>query len=164
MKRLLSAALVLAATCAAPVAGADEAGILNPHEGGIAQLRESLSMRPERAGFTCWVVYETQKGGLHKEAMEALEACAATGNAPSMILIAHAYENGLGVETSPERSTHWVKQAALTGYSLGQYHYGMALLNGYGVERDREEARLWLERAAAGGSESAEQALLDFGT
>ena len=47
------------------------------------------------------------------------------------------------------------RQAALTGYSLGQYHYGLALLNGHGVDRDLDLGRYWLERAAAGGDQSA---------
>lgn len=157
--RLLLSVILLLATFPALA----EDGTLNPHEGGIAQLQESLKTRPERAGFICWVVYETQKGGLHAEALDALHSCAESGNAPSMILLSHAYENGLGTERSPERATYWVKQAALQGYSLGQYHYGMALLRGYGVTQDEDEARGWLQRAAEGGSETAAEALAGLG-
>ena len=145
----------LATTAMPPDARADGDGVLNPHEGGIAQLRESLVQRPDRAGFTCWVVYETQKGGLHGEALDALQACAAAGTAPSMILLSHAYENGLGAPASAARATHWAKQAALTGYSVVQYHYGLALLNGHGVAQDLDQGRYWLEQAAAGGDETA---------
>ncbi len=158
MRLLLSIILLLLAL---PAFAKD--GTLNPHEGGIAQLKESLNTRPERAGFICWVVYETQKGGLHAEALDALHSCAESGNAPSMILLSHAYENGLGTEKSAERATYWVKQAALQGYSLGQYHYGMALLRGTGVEQDEAEARYWLQKAAEGGSETAVETLSALG-
>ena len=158
MRILLSIVFLLTT----PLAWAED-GTLNPHEGGIAQLRDSLKTRPERAGFICWVVYETQKGGLHAEALDALHSCAESGNAPSMILLSHAYENGLGTEKSAERATYWVKQAALQGYSLGQYHYGMALLRGYGVAQDEAQARYWLQKAAEGGSETASETLSGLG-
>ena len=105
------------------------------------------------------MVYETQKGGLHAEAFDALQDCAESGNAPSMILLSHAYENGLGTAPDPERATHWARQAALSGYSLGQYHYGMALLRGYGVAQDAGQGRYWLGLAAAGGDENAAEVL-----
>ena len=162
MRLLLAIVFAFLATTAQAEDGilnSAEDGILNPDEGGITQLRDELAARPERAGFICWVVYETQKGGLHQEAVAALNDCAASGNAPSMILLSHAYENGLGVEKSPELATHWVKQAALQGYSLGQYHYGMALMQGHGTTQDLDQGRYWLEQAAAGGSESAAEYL-----
>lgn len=154
MKWLL---MMVVAFLATPALAED--GVLNPEEGGIAQLHESLSTRPERAGFICWVVYETQKGGMHEEALDALHDCAASGNAPSMILLSHAYENGLGTTQDPEMATHWARQAALSGYSLGQYHYGMALLRGYGVAKNAGQGRYWLEQAAEGGDENAAEVL-----
>lgn len=150
MKFILALVFAFATTSALA-----EDGTLNPHEGGIAQLRETLAQRPDRAGITCWVVYETQKGGLHGEALAALHDCARAGNAPSMILLSHAYENGLGTEASPQQATYWAQQAALEGYSVGQYHYGLALLNGHGVAKDAEQGRYWLEQAAQGGDENA---------
>lgn len=135
---------------------ADEAnGTLNPEEGGITQIRQALAARPERAGFLCWVVYEAQKGGQHGQAMEALRQCAEAGNEPSMILLSHAYENGLGVARDAVQSTRWLKEAAVRLYPTGQYHYGMALLQGIGVAKDEGQARFWLERAALGGDRDA---------
>ncbi len=154
MRWMMAALVALFATAAQ----ADD-GILNPDEGGIAQLRETLAARPDRAGFVCWVVYETQKGGMHQTALAALQDCAESGNAPSMILLSHAYENGLGTDASPELAAHWAKQAAMTGYAVGQYHYGMALLRGQGVPADASAARYWLQQAADGGDENAAEVL-----
>lgn len=157
----------LAAFCvglSCSIANADEwGGTLNPDEGGIAQITEALAARPERAGFLCWIVYEAQKGGQHGEAIEALKQCAAAGNEPSMILLSHAYENGLGVKRNDVQATHWVKQAAVRFYPTGQYHFGMALLEGKGVQQDLAQAKFWLERAALGGDEDAKAILNTLG-
>jgi len=150
--------LAAALTVAAPSL-ADDLGTVNPDEGGIADLPSELARRPEMAGFRCWVVYETQKGGLHGDAFDALMECAQSGNAPSMILMAHAYENGLGVAPDPAQAAYWVKRAALQGYAVGMLHYGMALLSGTGVPQDSGQARFWLERAARAGDTDARDAV-----
>ncbi len=144
---------------------ADEAGgWLNPEEGGLAALAQQIRGRPETAGFHCWVAYETQKGGggLHGQALAAMELCAGEGNAPSMILLGHAFENGLGAPRDPVRAVFWYKQAALAGYSVGQFHYAMALRRGEGVPRDEGQARFWLMQAAAGGDSEAARLLADW--
>lgn len=138
---------------------ADDLGTVNPDEGGIRDLQAELSRRPDMTGFRCWVVYETQKGGLHGDAFDALQHCAQSGNAPSMILMSHAYENGLGVASDPAQATYWVKQAALQGYAVGMLHYGLALLSGTGVPQDAGQARFWLERAARAGDMDARTAI-----
>jgi len=158
MRILLIAAL---ATVMAGPALSDDYGTLNPDEGGLDQLAEDIALHPDRTGTLCWIAYETQKGGGRdaEHAFAAMEICAASGNAPSMILMAHAYENGLGVTKSAEMSTHWVREAALAGYSMGEYHYGMALLTGFGTAPDPAAARQWLTRAAEHGSAPARAAL-----
>jgi TPR repeat protein len=140
---------------------ADDVGTLNPEEGGVASLAEKIRGRPETAGFHCWIAYETQKGGggLHSEALAAMQLCAEEGNAPSMILLAHAFENGLGAPKDPVRAVLWFKQAALAGYSVGQFHYGVALREGRGVPRDEGQARFWLMQAAAQGDLDAARLL-----
>ena len=156
MKRLaLTTALFMSLSLTPAVA--DEFGTLNPEEGGPLRLAENLATHPDRAGILCWVVYEMQKGGGdHAErAFEAMGTCAESGNAPSMIMLSHAYENGFGTEVNLELSTHWVREAALSGYSMGAYHYGMALLKGQGTETDRGEAVKWLQQAADDGIEDA---------
>ena len=152
--------LALAAGTSGP-AVSDTFGTLNPQEGGLDQLAEDIALHPDRVGALCWLAYETQKGGGRdaEHAADAMQICAASGNAPSMILLAHAYENGLGVIRSPELSTYWVREAAMAGYSLGQYHSGMALLAGDGTAPDPVLARLWLTRAAEQGSAPAQDAL-----
>lgn len=148
--------LILALAPALPQAAAAQEGILNPEEGGFTALQTNISARPDRLGITCWQIYEVQKGGMHAAAMEAMQACAAAGNEPSMILLSHAYENGLGVPRDAGLAAHWVKQAALRGYATAQYHYGLALLQGRGVARDEGQARFWLMQAAAQGDRDAE--------
>ncbi|MCR9087640.1 MAG: hypothetical protein NXH97_12950 [Rhodobacteraceae bacterium] len=154
MKRTALAAVLCLAM--SPLAS-EEFGRLNPEEGGLSRLAENLAAHPERAGTLCWVAYETQKGGrdLAPEAFQAMLTCAENGNAPSMIMLSHAYENGFGTDSDPELSTYWVQQAALSGYSMGAYHYGVALLNGYGTPRDLTEAVRWLRVAADDGIEDA---------
>lgn len=158
MFRSILAAVLLTLSGAA---FADDGGTLNPTEGGILHLKSALKQRPERAGFLCWVVYEVQKGGhdMADTAFEALNDCAESGNAPSMIMLAHAHENGQGTEINPERSTYWVRRAAESGYSMGQYHLGVALITGFGTTVNKVEGRTWLQKAAAGGNKDAEDYL-----
>jgi hypothetical protein len=151
-------ATVLTLTCflVQPVQ-ADDLGTLNPEEGGLTRLEENIALHPDRIGTLCWIAYEIQKGG-GKDAVRAAEVmhtCAENGNAPSMIMLAHAYENGLGVETDLTQATYWLHEAAQTGYSLAEYHYGMALLTGSGTAKDSVAARYWLKRAKDHGNEAA---------
>lgn len=155
MERVMSFRILFVLLLAAVPASAQD-GILNPEEGGLAALTGNLATRPEWLGVTCWQIYEAQKGGMHNAAMDAMQACAAAGNEPSMILLSHAYENGLGVPKSAELATYWVKQAALRGYVTAQYHYARALLEGSGIPQDAGQARFWLMQAAAGGDSDAQ--------
>ncbi len=167
MKALFLAGLMTLAalTGAAADDGSDADGYVNPDENNFLRLQEELRLRPERAGFLCWAAYEVQKGGTpyHGLALDALKACVDAGNAPSMILLAHAYENGLGTEKSPEMSTHWVRKAAERGYAIGQYHYGVALVRGFGTKADVDAGRDWLTKAAENGNADAVQFLEDLG-
>jgi TPR repeat protein len=155
MRLLLLAAALAVSTS---VAQADD-GAVSPEENALIQLRESLAARPDEAGFACWVGHKAQKNGHHEEALKAFQICADSGHVQSMILLSHVYENGYGCDPNPELATHWVKQAALQGYSVGQYHYGMALMRGEGVPQDKAEGRFWLEQAASSGDKSAVEAL-----
>lgn len=154
----IAAALCLAAGGLAPrpaAAQSDIGGVLNPEEGGVGSLDWAISNRPDRLGVTCWMVYEVQKGGQHSTTMDIMRACAEAGNEPSMILMSHAYENGLGVPRDPERAALWVKRAAELGYSTAQVHYARALLTGEGVPRDEGQARFWLMQAERQGDSDA---------
>ena len=160
--RHLFSALLVSTMVAMPVtkgALADDGGVLNPEDRSIQNLSADLARHPDRSGIICWVAYETHKGGIHDVALESLMECAAAGNAPSMILLSHIYENGYGTDPSPEQATYWVRRAAEEGYAVGQYHYGMALLRGHGVEKNEAEAIAWLKRAADNGDETARDVL-----
>jgi TPR repeat protein len=96
-KSILSCAVLIATSSVSHAADAPASGDLNPEEGAITQLTQSIDAHQDRDGFACRVVYEAQKGGLHEDAMTALRTSADSGNVQSMILMSHAYENGLGV-------------------------------------------------------------------
>lgn len=162
MRYLSIAAPLLCAALLAPVSLRAQDGVLNPEEGGLSALTAALETRPEWLGVTCWQVYEVQKGGMHAAAIAAMRACADAGNQPSMILMSHAYENGLGVAKNPALAAHWVKRAAERGYATAQLHYARALLQGAGVPRDEGQARFWLMQAAAGGDRDARAWLADW--
>ncbi|WP_193217547.1 MULTISPECIES: tetratricopeptide repeat protein [Roseobacteraceae] len=155
--------LTLACGLAHPIQ-ADNLGTLNPEEGGLNSLEANIALHPDRIGMLCWIAYEIQKGGgkESKPAAEVMTTCAKNGNAPSMIMLAHAYENGLGVEKDLTQATYWLHEAAQTGYSLAEYHYGMALFTGSGTTKDHAAARLWLKRAVEHGSDAAREALSQF--
>jgi hypothetical protein len=65
-KSILSCAVLIATSSVSHAADAPASGELNPEEGGITQLTQSISAHPVRAGFACWVVYEAKKAAYKK--------------------------------------------------------------------------------------------------
>lgn len=133
-------------------------GYLNPVE-DLRYYMEQLERLPERLGVICWASYEVHKEGKHESAMTLLNACADRGLVASMLMLANFYENGmLHTGEQPEVSTLWLKRAAETGDSRGQYYYGLALLRGYGHSRNETLGRQWIELAARQGFSDAVEA------
>jgi len=124
-------------------------GVLNPADFSWRYYAEQMQRFPERLGFICMNAYELDKTGNHQQSFQFFSECAQRGNAASMIYLAHLYEQGFGVPANAAHATAWLRRAAETGYSLAQYHYGIALLLGRGVAKDRVAAEQWLRRAAA---------------
>jgi hypothetical protein len=120
---------------------------------------EQMQRFPDRLGMICVAAYELDKTGLHDQSFMFFSECARRGNPASMIYLSLMYELGLGTALDLEASTAWLKRSAEAGYSLGQYHYAMALLAGKGTPRDPAVAQLWLGRAAAQGDRDAAAAL-----
>ena len=84
-------------------------------------------------------------------AMEKLRPGAATGHAPSQVLLAQLYEGaGLAQDAAVQ-----YRKAAEAGHAEGQYALGAMLAEGRGLQRDDAGARLWIERAAASGHAGA---------
>ena len=69
--------------------------------------------------------------------------------------MSYMYQNGLGVEQSPVKSTDWVRESANDGYSIGQFNYGLSLLKGYGVKRDVKAGKSFIDQAAEQGDKDA---------
>ncbi|UTW04233.1 sel1 repeat family protein [Amphritea atlantica] len=133
-------------------------GYLNPVE-DLRYYMEQLERLPERLGVICWAAYEVHKEGKHESAMTLLNACADRGLVASMLMLSNFYENGiLNTGEIPEVSTLWLKRAADTGDSRGQYYYGLALLRGYGHSRNQTLGRQWIELAARQGFPDAVEA------
>ena len=58
------------------------------------------------------------------------------------------YENGYGVERSPEEAVKWYRKAAEQGKTEAQFDLGWLYSNGEGVERSDSEAAKWYRKAA----------------
>lgn len=137
-------------------------GYVNPSDTSWRYYLEQMDRFPDRIGFVCMNGYELNKTGDHRDGLMFMTECARRGNAPSMIYLAQMYTDGLGVPRDPRLAAAWLKRAADKGYSVAQYHYGVALLLGEGVDRDHVAARDWLQRAAGQGDEDA-RALIGSG-
>lgn len=132
-------------------------GVLNPSDTSWHYYLDQMKRFPERLGLICMNGYELDKTGDHVGGRAFLTECSQRGNAPSMIYLAEILEAGLGSDAGadPEGAIHWLRKAAETGYSVGQFHLGVALLLGRGVAPDRQEAEMWLRMAAAQGDDDA---------
>ena len=108
----------------------------------------------------CSYGYYASKSGDHETAVKIMQNCADAGHLGSMVWLAYMYENGFGVQKDLKHAVEIIHRAAKKGYSIGQYHYGMALLQGHGVEEDKKAGLSWLNRAASQGDADA-KALLE---
>ena len=133
----------------------DVDGYLNPVE-DMRYYLEQLDRLPERLGLICWAAYEVHKEGKHDSAMTLVNACADRGLVASMLMLSNLYQNGmLSVGENAQVSTLWLKRAAATGDSRGQYYYGLALLRGYGQPRNETLGKQWIALAARQGMAEA---------
>jgi len=164
MKSRLTALLMVTATMALTVPAAQAQFAIEDDQGigvtGAADFSyryylEQMQRFPDRLGMICVAAYELDKTGLHDQSFMFFSECARRGNPASMIYLSLMYELGLGTAPDLDASTAWLKRSAEAGYSLGQYHYAMALLAGKGTPRDPAVAQLWLGRAAAQGDRDA---------
>lgn len=114
---------------------------------------------PDRLGMICVNAYELDKSGRHDQSFLLFSECAERGNPPAMIYLSLMHELGLGTPRDAAKAVDWLRRAAETGYSTGQYHYGAALLAGRGAAADPAQARVWLRRAAAQGDRDAARLL-----
>lgn len=134
-------------------------GVVNPADFSHRYYIEQMNRFPDRLGIICVNAYELDKSGRHDQSFMLFNQCAERGNPPAMIYLSLMHEMGMGTPRDPAKATDWLRRAAETGYSVGQYHYGVALLHGRGAPTDPTQARIWLERAAAQGDRDAARLL-----
>ena len=152
--RLLSAVFFLAALSSQSawaqfaIEEGDETGTLNPTDFSWRAYMDRLDRFPDRIGLICDSAYYLDKTGDHQAGFAFFQECAKRGNPPSMIYLSTFYDEGKGTAVDHAEATKWLKRAAETGYSLAQYHYGMALLRGQGVTQNVPEGRAWITKAA----------------
>jgi hypothetical protein len=117
-----------------------------------------MNLFPDRIGFICDAAYLLDKGGNHDDAILFFTECSKRGNAPSMIYLASLYEQNLpGHPAQLDKAAYWQQKAAESGYSLGKFHWGVALLLGKGVEQDIDAGKDWINQAAQAGQKPAKE-------
>ncbi|MEE1655759.1 SEL1-like repeat protein [Microvirga sp. CF3062] len=75
-------------------------------------------------------------GDLVSDIVTALEKAAAAGNTEAFIGLAHAYSEGIGVDSSPEKAAALLQQAADAGVPEAKYRLGLMYKSGLGVAAD----------------------------
>jgi len=136
---------------------AGPAGVTDPSDSSWRAYHDEMIRFPDRLGIICYNAYILNKTPDHKAALAFFKECADRGNAASMINLAAFYDDGLGVPKDPVEATRWLAKAAQTGYSAGEFDYGLALLRGHGIPRDEDAGRSWIRKAAEQGDVDAKQ-------
>lgn len=77
-----------------------------------------------------------------------LEKSASLNDPGSMVLLAHLYQNGEGVQQDKEQAAFWYRKAVLNGHVLSAFRLAMLLLKGEGVKKNIPQALQYLEYAA----------------
>jgi TPR repeat protein len=165
MKAIAAFAISLAALCAVAHAGQPapvvDDGVLNPEELTLNYFANSYDFKAGKSA-ACVYGYWATKGGNHADAVKIFDKCASANIDAAMIWMSYMYENGYAVEKNLETATEWSKRAALRGYKVGEYNYGLSLLRGLGAPRDEAAGRAWIGKAAGQGFEAAKE-LIDSG-
>jgi TPR repeat protein len=88
-----------------------------------------------------------------------LDKAAAAGNGEALVGLAHAYADGIGVETSPERAASLLQVAADAGVPEAKYKLGLMYKSGLGVGADLDKAIALMSSARESGFPLAAVAL-----
>ena len=87
--------------------------------------------------------------------IHAVQRAAEQGDTKAQLQMAHAYEDGLGVQKNTTIAMEWLRKAADGGNADAENELGVAYRMGNGVPRDFKEAVRWYRRAARNGSANA---------
>lgn len=82
--------------------------------------------------------------GAYKEAYQRYLVLAEEGHSDSQVFVGWMTLNGLGVESSPERASHWFQRSASLGSARGAFYYGRFLTS----QGMHEDALGWYRVAA----------------
>ncbi len=105
----------------------------------------------------------TSKNDKPEEMFKWLLIAAEAGNVDSYVRVAHAYQEGKGVERSMEKAISWYKKAAKVGNVIAMNSLGYIYTNGmYNIDEDYCEAKKWYLEAAELGSKDASWNLGNF--
>lgn len=133
-----------------------ESGFTNPVDLNERYYLEQMKRKPDQLGLICWASYEIHKEGRHNKALTLLHACADRGLVVPMFMLSNMYDLGQvnGMQQS-KVSILWLKRAAATGDSRGQFYYGQALMKNAHEKNSINSARRWIELAAVQGESEA---------
>jgi len=133
----------------------DDEGITNPEELTLRHFVKFHDFKKDDP-MHCMLGYFATKKGWHEGAVKIFKECSDHGNDGSKIWLAQMYSNGLGVPKDLQKAASLEKEAAVNGYSIGQYNYGLSVLRGHGADYDLDVAKMWLGKAAQQGDASAD--------
>jgi TPR repeat protein len=157
MRRAAPTIAVLLAL-AGPVAAGEASG-----ESDLAYGRFAEEHDPSHPLY-CMYGYFASKTGDHETARRIFERCATEARSgAALVWLSMFHEEGLGVPRDPAKAEALLRQAATDGYSVAQYHLGVALLARAATDAENAEARDWLARAAAQGDADARRLLAEAG-
>lgn len=95
------------------------------------------------------------------QAVKYFQPIAQAGNGDAECILAHFYEEGLGVPQNTQKAATLFKLAKRHGCANGEYAIGRTYLYGLGTAEDDNKAFKWLSQAALDGNEHA---VNDLGT
>jgi len=78
------------------------------------------------------------------------------GNSQAQVNLGLLYENGLGVEHSPDAAFSWYEAAAQKGSVLGQINLAALYYEGAGTDQSYKSAAHWYLQAAKRGNSTAQ--------
>lgn len=90
-------------------------------------------------------------GSNYVDALRWYEKSAEAGDARAQFLLAHKFENGIGVDADLAKAAAWYRKAAEGGHAEAQFKLATLLEQGRGVPRDVEAAFGWYGSAAESG-------------
>ena len=76
--------------------------------------------------------------------------------------VAICYDNGIGVENSPEQAAYWFKKAAEQDIPEAQYNLAICYYEGYGIQKSYKNTISWLKKAVQKGYTLAKEMLDDI--